>query len=145
MHVIILICHTPIVNRGQNVILSPFLTSWQWKTLKWRWFAWLLILEQRLIWWQCPVASSKALDPRNRAMHTVTYRLIAMASKVTSKVVIFFHGSLFACRLSPWRPPGMRSKKSPVGGFQGHLVWPWICCIGRCHVHHFYAFAWPLK
>ncbi len=49
-------------------------------------------------WWS-PVASSEALDLLYWTMCTVTYRCIAMAIKMSSKVGVFFHCCLFACRL----------------------------------------------
>ncbi len=47
--------------------------------------------------WQCPVASSKTLDLLHWAMHTITYRRIAMAIKTASKVGVFVDCCLFAC------------------------------------------------
>jgi hypothetical protein len=47
--------------------------------------------------WQCPVASSEALDLLHQAMHAIMYRRIAMAIKMASFVVIFVDCCLFAC------------------------------------------------
>jgi hypothetical protein len=47
--------------------------------------------------WQCPVASSEALDLLHWAMHVVTYRHIAMAIKTASFVGVFVDCCLFAC------------------------------------------------
>ncbi len=47
--------------------------------------------------WQCPVASSKALDLIHQALHAVTYQHIAMAIKTASFVGVFFNCYLFAC------------------------------------------------
>jgi hypothetical protein len=47
-------------------------------------------------WWR-PVASSEALDLLHRAMHTVTYRRIAMAIKTATFLGVFVDCCLFAC------------------------------------------------
>jgi hypothetical protein len=47
--------------------------------------------------WRRPVASSEALDLLNRAMHTVTYRRIAMAIKMATFLGVFVDCCLFAC------------------------------------------------
>jgi hypothetical protein len=74
----------------------------------------------KLARWQCPVASTKALDLLHRAMHTVLYRCTAAAIKMTSKVGPFlwsFH------LLLPWQPLGQYGASSrPMAassGFQG--------------------------
>jgi hypothetical protein len=59
----------------------PFMLSW-------------FILAQ---WWH-PVASSEALDLLHCAVHGVTYRRLAMAIKMASKVGAFFYHCLFACQ-----------------------------------------------
>ena len=48
------------------------------------WCVRLLISEQRLAQWQHPVASSKALDILDWAMHMATYSRIAMVIRTTS-------------------------------------------------------------
>jgi hypothetical protein len=57
----------------------------------------LLILEQQLTGWWCPVASSKALDLLHQALFMVRYRRrrIAMAISTDSKVGVFLHHHLF--------------------------------------------------
>jgi len=56
----------------------------------------LITLEQQLTGWWCPVASSsKALDLLHQAMFMVTYRHIAMAISMDSKVGVFLHRHLF--------------------------------------------------
>ncbi len=47
--------------------------------------------------WQRPVASSEALDPLHRVMHTVTYRRIAMAIKTATFLGVFVDCCLIAC------------------------------------------------
>ncbi len=47
-------------------------------------------------WWR-PVASSEALDLLHWAMHTVTYRCIAMAIKMASFACVFVDCCLYAC------------------------------------------------
>ncbi len=47
--------------------------------------------------WQCPVASSEALDLLHRVMHAVTYRCIAMAIKIATFLGVFADCCLFAC------------------------------------------------
>ncbi len=47
--------------------------------------------------WQCPVASSEALDLLDWAMRAVTYRRIAMAIKTASFAGVFFYCCLYAC------------------------------------------------
>jgi hypothetical protein len=56
-----------------------------------------MLLDIKLARWQRPVASSEALDLLHWAMHTVTYRRIAMAIKMASFVGIFVDCCLFAC------------------------------------------------
>jgi hypothetical protein len=47
--------------------------------------------------WQCPVASSEALDLLHWAMRAVTYRCIAMAIKMASFAGVFVDCCLYAC------------------------------------------------
>jgi hypothetical protein len=47
-------------------------------------------------WWHS-VASSEAVDLLHWTMRKVTYRRIAMAIKMDSKVGVFFHQCFFAC------------------------------------------------
>ncbi len=47
--------------------------------------------------WQHPVASSEALDLLHWAMHTVTYRHIAMAIELASFAGVFVDCCLYAC------------------------------------------------
>ncbi len=47
-------------------------------------------------WWR-PVASSETLDLLHWVMCTVTYRRIAMAIEMASKVGVFVDCCLFAC------------------------------------------------
>ncbi len=47
--------------------------------------------------WRRPVASSEALDLLQWAIHTVTYRRIAMAIKMASFLGVFVDYCLFAC------------------------------------------------
>jgi hypothetical protein len=47
--------------------------------------------------WQCPVASSEALDLLYWAMHAVTYRHIAIAIKMATFIGEFVDCCLFAC------------------------------------------------
>jgi hypothetical protein len=47
--------------------------------------------------WQCPVASTKALDFLNWAMHAVLYRPTAVAIKMASKVGPFFCRFVCCC------------------------------------------------
>jgi hypothetical protein len=98
MPLVILIWHTPNVNRGLNVNSSPFLSSWRWKrSQKPALVRPLLASEQWLSRWWCPVVSSIALDILHQAMCTVSYRPIAMTIETTSKLGVFFHSRLFAC------------------------------------------------
>ncbi len=70
--------------------------------------------------WQRPVASSKDLDLLHWAMHTVTYRRIAMAIKKATFLGVFVNCCLFACCpggrwgnteqvVTQWRLPGASS------------------------------------
>jgi hypothetical protein len=56
-----------------------------------------MLLDIILAQWQLPVASSETLDLLHGAMHTVTYRRIAMAIEATSFVGAFVDCCLFAC------------------------------------------------
>jgi hypothetical protein len=56
-----------------------------------------MLLDIILAQWRHPVASSEALDLLHRAMHTVTYRHIAMAIKMASFLGVFVDCCLFAC------------------------------------------------
>jgi hypothetical protein len=56
-----------------------------------------MLLEQVLAQWWHPVASNEALDLLHWAMHTVSYRHIAMTIKTASFVGKFFDFCLFAC------------------------------------------------
>jgi hypothetical protein len=47
--------------------------------------------------WQCPVASSEALDLLHRAMRAVTYQCIATAIKTATILGVFVDCCLFAC------------------------------------------------
>ncbi len=47
--------------------------------------------------WQRPVAFCESLDLLHRAMHTVTYRCIAMAIKTPTFLGVFVDCCLFAC------------------------------------------------
>jgi hypothetical protein len=47
--------------------------------------------------WQRSMVSSEAMDLLHRAMHTVTYRRIAMAIKMATFLGVFFERCLFAC------------------------------------------------
>jgi hypothetical protein len=58
---------------------------------------WCMLLGIILAQWQCPVASSEALDPLDWAMRAVTYRCIAMAIKMASFVGVFVDCCVFAC------------------------------------------------
>jgi hypothetical protein len=61
------------------------------------WHDQLLLLEQALAQWRCPVASSEALHLLHRVMRAVTYRHIAMAIKTASKVGVFLHHCFICC------------------------------------------------
>ncbi len=50
-----------------------------------------------LVQWQCPVASSKALDLLHRVMHAVTYWRTAMAIKMASFAGVLVDCCLYAC------------------------------------------------
>ncbi len=56
-----------------------------------------MLLDIILTRWQCPLASSEALDLLHWAMHAVTYRRIAMAIKMARKIGLFVHCCLVAC------------------------------------------------
>jgi hypothetical protein len=56
-----------------------------------------MLLDIILAQWQCPVASSEALDLLHQVMRAVTYRRIAMAIKTASFVGVFVDFCLFAC------------------------------------------------
>ncbi len=56
-----------------------------------------ILLDIILARWRRPVASSEALDLLHRAMHTVTYRRIAMAIKTATFLGVFVDCCLFAC------------------------------------------------
>jgi hypothetical protein len=56
-----------------------------------------LLLAAILAQWRLPVASSEALDLLHRVMHAVTYRRIAMAIKMASKVGVFLHCCFVCC------------------------------------------------
>ena len=85
-------------------------------------------------WWR-PVASIETLDLLYRVMHAVSYCRIPMAIKMVSKVGVLFDYCFFIVALAA---TGMiQNKLSPNGGYQGHLVWTWIFCIGQCHEHCF--------
>jgi hypothetical protein len=47
--------------------------------------------------WRRPVASSEALDLLHWAMHTVTYRHIAMAIKMATFAGVFVDCCMYAC------------------------------------------------
>jgi hypothetical protein len=85
-------CHTPIVSWGHPFASWPFLNNLTMKntTKSWQWYVPFMSLYLILAQWQCPVASSKALDFLHQAMHTVTYQRIAMAIKTASKACVFF-------------------------------------------------------
>ena len=55
------------------------------------------VLLKQLARWQCPVASSKALDLIHRAMCMVTYWRIAVSINMASNVGVFCVCCLFAC------------------------------------------------
>jgi hypothetical protein len=56
-----------------------------------------MLLDIILAQWQCPVASSEALDLLNWAMRAVTYRRIAIAIKTATFLGVFVDCCLFAC------------------------------------------------
>jgi hypothetical protein len=56
-----------------------------------------MLLDIILARWRCPVASSEALDLLHWVTHTVTYRRIAMAMKMASKVGVSVDCCLLAC------------------------------------------------
>ncbi len=81
------ICHTPIVIWATLLLHAPFQQVDHEKTKKSScWHDQLLISEQILAWWQCPVAFSEALDLLCWAMCAVLYWHIAMAIKMSGKV-----------------------------------------------------------
>ncbi len=59
-----------------------------------------MLSEQVLAQWWHPVASSEALDLLHRAMRAVSYRCIAMAIRMASKVGVFADCCLFAVALA---------------------------------------------
>jgi hypothetical protein len=88
---------------------------------------------------------SKTLDLLHWAMRMVMYKRIAMAIETASKQV---EGEFFVAVCLPVTlasAEAIQSEYSSNDGIQGHLVWRWICCIGRCCVHRFNASAWPSK
>jgi hypothetical protein len=56
-----------------------------------------MLLDIILAQWRRPVASSEALDLLHWAMHTITYRRIAMAIKTATFLGVFVDCCLFAC------------------------------------------------
>ncbi len=91
-------------------------------------------------WW-CPVASSEALDPLHWAMHAVTYRRIAMASKMASFVGVFVDCCLYACCpgsrwgnmeqvVARWQP---MAASSGFWSSRGHAASGNAVCIAPAH------------
>jgi hypothetical protein len=81
--------------------------------------------------WRRLVASSKALDLFYWAMHTVTYRRIAMAIKTASFVGVFVDCCLFAC--CPGSPRGNTEQvvtqcQRPVGSRVALDMLHWAMC-----------------
>jgi hypothetical protein len=56
-----------------------------------------MLLDIILAQWRRPVASSKALDLLNWAMHGVTYRRIAITIETATFLGVFVDCYLFAC------------------------------------------------
>jgi hypothetical protein len=56
-----------------------------------------MLLDIILARWQCPLASSEALDLLHWEMHAVMYRCIAMAIKTATFLGVFVDCCLFAC------------------------------------------------
>ncbi len=76
--------------------------------INWHRYDLSLLLEQIPSQWRRPVASSETLDLLHRTMCVVTYRRIAMAIGMASKVDVFFHHFSFAVALAATR--AIRSK-----------------------------------
>jgi hypothetical protein len=82
----------PHCYQGQSFSLSPFFDELIMKTLEKNrhWYVQLMLLEQMLVQWQHPVASSEALILLHWEKHMLLYWHIAMAIKMASKACEFF-------------------------------------------------------
>ena len=89
------------------------------------------------------VASSEALDLLHWALPTVTYRCIAMAIRMTSKVDVFFF-IVVVCN-APWWPSGQYGATSCPMAHPEASDSPWTCCIRYCVWHYTHASAWPQR
>jgi len=116
-----LICHTPIVIRGQHVNWSP-ISRWDVRNNR-RWRDPFVILERVLARWWCLVTFMKAMNLLHRAMHAVLYCRIATAIEMASKGGGACCSLL--CWLCSWRPPGPYGASSrPMAEFSGFYESP---------------------
>jgi hypothetical protein len=123
--------------------------------------------------WQCPVASTKALDLLHRAMCTVLYRRTAVVIKMASKVGVFFHHHFVCCCLggcwgnteqvvTQWRHPVASgvALDMPHGAMLSVLLWRSAmaiemanngsafahrCCLFCIIIHSYKTILWSLK
>ncbi len=95
----------PLLKTGALALTcNIFLQVYDEKTQKnWRMHDQFQLLAAILAWWQCPVASTKALGLLHCAMHAALYRHTAAAIEMASKVGPFFHRCFVCCCPgSPW-------------------------------------------
>ncbi len=135
MLLISLICHTPIVIRGQHVNWSPF-SRWNRRNNQ-RWRVRSMLSERVLARWWHLVAFMKATNLLHWVMWAVSYRRIATAIKMTSK-----GGGHFAhcCVALAWLPLGRYGASSnPMAEFSGFYESPGpsssgnLLCISPAH------------
>ena len=102
-----------------------------------------VILERVLARWWRLVAFMKSTNLLHQAVCAVSYRCIATAIDMASKVGTCCIVNSFAVALAAAR--AMRSEYLPNGGIQWLPVKPWLCFIGRCAPYGTDALPWQSK
>jgi hypothetical protein len=111
--------------------------------------------------WQCPVASSEALDLLHQVMCAVTYRRIAIAIKTATFLGVFVDCCLFACCpggrwgnteqvVAQWWLPGASSvvldllhRVMPHSLLQSVCMAIKMACDGGTFICHCQFYHWP--